>query len=274
MPVDDAAPSRPRNLPMSQPLVPSGFNNPPESPTGRILHDRGGAPTNGDRAAKSANRNPGALAIAGERDPSVSGSEDYEDSEDKRQFLASRSIPVAYVGPGIWSGPERPTGSPRSGLGLPDAGFLDPTAAPPRVPPERADGIGEIERSFGEPREAAVRLVEPSTGLRRLGEASTLPRVNYTQLFRSIFGKWAPEILTTLHEIPSLGFEALRRDIRGISPRVLSRKLRSLEGHSLVLREIVDARPPRVLYALTNSGSRVAQMVHSVFQYLCQPEGP
>ncbi len=78
------------------------------------------------------------------------------------------------------------------------------------------------------------------------------------------------EVLVALHASPSAGFEELRRSLPGISPRVLSLKLKGLEAHGMVRREIIDARPPRVQYVLTDQGWTVAWLSDPVMLYLEQ----
>lgn len=134
--------------------------------------------------------------------------------------------------------------------------------------PNGEDRSREVERSFREFRESSVRLVERVTDLTGPEEDGTRTAPDDIQLVRSIFGKWSPEILMALHSVPSIGFENLRRGLNGIAPRVLSLKLRNLEDHKMIFREIVDARPPRVRYALTDRGWTVTWLAHPVFLYL------
>ncbi|HEV2165732.1 MAG TPA: helix-turn-helix domain-containing protein [Thermoplasmata archaeon] len=135
--------------------------------------------------------------------------------------------------------------------------------APKVVLPNR-----EIERSFREFRESAVRLVERVTDLS--GETSD-PVVAVQadlKILRSIFGKWSADVLLALHVRPSVGFEDLRRSLPGISPRVLSLKLKELEQNGMVSREILDTRPPRVHYSLTERGWTVAWLAQPIFMFL------
>ncbi|HKS59210.1 MAG TPA: helix-turn-helix domain-containing protein [Thermoplasmata archaeon] len=126
----------------------------------------------------------------------------------------------------------------------------------------------EIESSFREFRESAVRLVERVTDL--AGDSGD-PVANLQgdlKMLRSIFGKWAVDVLLALHASPSVGFEELRRALPGISPRVLSLKLKELEQNNMVLREILDTRPPRVRYSLTQRGWTVAWLAQPIFLFL------
>src|SRR5215469_4871189 len=109
----------------------------------------------------------------------------------------------------------------------------------------------DIDRTFSEFRESAVRLVERVNDLMGpTGDPAAVAQADL-KIVRSIFGKWSADVLVALHAVPSVGFEELRRSMPGISPRVLSLKLKELEQNGMVRREIIDSRPPRVRYTLT-----------------------
>ena len=141
------------------------------------------------------------------------------------------------------------------------------------APPQHVGGTGELRRPLGEAGPPFDRWVEPDPDVPGLTEARTQTLGEDTELFRSIFSKWAPEILTVLDRASPIGFQALRREIPGVSPRVLSMRLQGFQGLQLVLREIVDSRPPRVHYTLTESGSAVLRLMRPVLEYLRQPPG-
>jgi DNA-binding HxlR family transcriptional regulator len=66
--------------------------------------------------------------------------------------------------------------------------------------------------------------------------------------------KWHPVIVHRLLENGPLGFNDLKRDVDGISSKVLSDSLEDLEDNDLVDREIVSEKPVRVEYSLTEFG--------------------
>jgi DNA-binding HxlR family transcriptional regulator len=140
----------------------------------------------------------------------------------------------------------------------------NPRPAAPVLPtPEE-----EIEAAFLRFRESAVRLVEQVNDRLEL-----MPRVEDEsdldlRLTRAIFGKWSADLLLVLHRTPTAGFEDLRRSLGGISARVLSIKLKDLEDIGVVRREIVDARPPRVRYSLTERGWTVAWLAQPIVLYI------
>jgi DNA-binding HxlR family transcriptional regulator len=66
-------------------------------------------------------------------------------------------------------------------------------------------------------------------------------------------GKWKPMVLWALHDQPRR-FGALRRELPGVSEKVLTQQLRELERDGIVHREVHDQVPPRVEYSLTELG--------------------
>lgn len=79
------------------------------------------------------------------------------------------------------------------------------------------------------------------------------------QVLDRIADKWTALIVGLLEPGPQR-FTALHRKMNGISPKMLSQTLRSLERDGLVTRTIYAEVPPRVEYALTALG-----------QTLCEP---
>ncbi|MCI4345215.1 MAG: winged helix-turn-helix transcriptional regulator [Thermoplasmata archaeon] len=126
----------------------------------------------------------------------------------------------------------------------------------------------DIEHWFSDFRESAVRLAERVTDLRGPPSDPLTTAQGDLKIIRSIFGKWSADVLLALHAVPSIGFEELRRGLPNISPRVLSLKLKELEQNSMVRRQILDTRPPRVRYSLTERGWTVAWLAQPILLYL------
>jgi DNA-binding HxlR family transcriptional regulator len=82
-----------------------------------------------------------------------------------------------------------------------------------------------------------------------------------------VAGKWAVLALLALDE-GGYRFNALRRRVEGVSEKMLAQTLQTLERDGLVAREVVTAIPPRVEYALTPLGSRVAGQVRGLVELL------
>lgn len=68
-----------------------------------------------------------------------------------------------------------------------------------------------------------------------------------------IGGKWKVLILWALHEKPCR-FGELRRELPGVTEKVLAAHLRELEADGIVHRKAYDEVPPRVEYSLTGRG--------------------
>ncbi|MET9274083.1 helix-turn-helix domain-containing protein [Kribbella sp. NPDC003557] len=68
-----------------------------------------------------------------------------------------------------------------------------------------------------------------------------------------IGGKWKPRILWALHHGP-MRFGELRREIAGVTEKMLIQQLRELESRDIVHREVFHQVPPKVEYSLTELG--------------------
>jgi len=78
-----------------------------------------------------------------------------------------------------------------------------------------------------------------------------------------IADKWTVLIVGAL-EKGTLRFGELRRQVRGISQKVLTETLRGLERDGIVNRRVYAAVPPKVEYSLTSLGRSLAGMLESV----------
>ena len=78
--------------------------------------------------------------------------------------------------------------------------------------------------------------------------------------------KWHPVIIHRLGEEPQ-GFNDLKRAVDGISSKVLSDSLESLEEHDLVERKIVSEKPFRVRYSLTKRGESLEPVVEAMREW-------
>lgn len=75
--------------------------------------------------------------------------------------------------------------------------------------------------------------------------------------------KWVLLILIALRAGPRRNGE-LRREIEGISQKVLTQALRRLEAHGLVRRADLGAVPPHVEYSLTGLGRSLEMVMQSL----------
>ncbi len=73
--------------------------------------------------------------------------------------------------------------------------------------------------------------------------------------------KWSVYVIHVLGDAGTLRFGELRRRIEGISQRMLTVTLRSLERDGLVARAMYPEVPPRVEYSLTPMASTLRRIV-------------
>src|ERR1044072_3264710 len=66
-------------------------------------------------------------------------------------------------------------------------------------------------------------------------------------------GRWKLLILFTLYEGPKR-FRQISKDVGGITDKVLSKELKSLEANRLIDRNVYDTFPPTVEYSITAHG--------------------
>ena len=78
-----------------------------------------------------------------------------------------------------------------------------------------------------------------------------------------IADKWTVLIVGRL-AIGTRRFGELRREIAGVSPKVLTQKLRELERDGLVARRIYASVPPKVEYSLTPLGRTLVGLLDAI----------
>ncbi|ADH88640.1 transcriptional regulator, HxlR family [Ancylobacter novellus DSM 506] len=78
-----------------------------------------------------------------------------------------------------------------------------------------------------------------------------------------IADKWAVLILDRLEDGP-VRFNAIRREIKGISQKVLSQTLKKLERDGLITRTVYPTVPVTVEYALTPLGRTLTETVSAL----------
>lgn len=76
---------------------------------------------------------------------------------------------------------------------------------------------------------------------------------------QKLSGKWFFCILVILLLCEKTNFNQLRKIMRPITPKVLSRYLRQFEELGLVIRDVLIEKPLRVEYYLTEKGKIIAQ---------------
>jgi len=78
-------------------------------------------------------------------------------------------------------------------------------------------------------------------------------------------GAWAPNVIWYLSAGPRR-FGELRHDIPRVSARVLSARLRELEGKGLITRRVLATSPPSVEYTLTPLGHELIPAIKAIVE--------
>lgn len=99
--------------------------------------------------------------------------------------------------------------------------------------------------------------------MRTKGEMPTCPVATTVQLIGS---KWKLLIMRNLLKRP-WRFNELRRDLDGISQKVLTDSLRSMEEDGIITRTVYPEVPPRVEYALSDLGESMRPIIQAMEQW-------
>lgn len=75
-----------------------------------------------------------------------------------------------------------------------------------------------------------------------------------------VFSRWTTPILWSLNTFGRLRFVELERRIQGITPKVLTQRLRQLERDGMVVRTYYPEVPPRVEYEISELGLSLAPL--------------
>lgn len=93
----------------------------------------------------------------------------------------------------------------------------------------------------------------------------TLPRsakgCPMDSLLRLLMGPWTSYILWVLRSGGPTRFGELRRRVPGISAKVLTERLRMLEGAGVVYRRYEPTIPPQVTYGLAPRGEELREVL-------------
>jgi len=83
-------------------------------------------------------------------------------------------------------------------------------------------------------------------------------------LLRVIAGPWTIYILCRLHKNGDTRFGEIKRQMPGISSKMLTERLRSLENAEIISRHHEPTVPPRVTYSLTKEGRELTNILDQV----------
>lgn len=86
-------------------------------------------------------------------------------------------------------------------------------------------------------------------------------------ILEHVTSRWGVLVLAALLE-RSYRFSELRRQVGGVSEKMLAQTLQALERDGFVLRDAKPVIPPRVDYSLTPMGRDVAEQVHALARWV------
>ena len=84
-------------------------------------------------------------------------------------------------------------------------------------------------------------------------------------LLRLLMGQWTCYILWVLRTNGPVRFGVLKRSIPGVSAKVLTERLRMLEGANIIFREAAATIPPQVTYGLSERGRELVIALDELF---------
>lgn len=104
-----------------------------------------------------------------------------------------------------------------------------------------------------------------NTGVRTPPEpvGAATPTCRLRDVLDRVGDKWSVLVMALLGDGPRR-YSELQRGIDGISQRMLTLTLRSLERDGLVVRDVTPTSPPRVDYSLTPVGRTLSKEVASL----------
>ncbi len=136
----------------------------------------------------------------------------------------------------------------------------------------RVLAVQDLDRRFFELAEQLERWSEDTY---KMMKSLASPRnIGPSQLdlapLKRVLGKWSIEIITVLHDQGLVGFAELRKDLKGISARVLSQKLKDIRNNEIIIRTVLSSTPTRVRYELSDKGQLLVGLGRPVVLFLAK----
>ncbi|ATD64161.1 winged helix-turn-helix transcriptional regulator [Neisseria weixii] len=79
--------------------------------------------------------------------------------------------------------------------------------------------------------------------------------------------RWGTLVMIVLRQ-GTKRFSEIRREIEGVSERMLTETLKQLEQDGMLVRKSFDTVPPHVEYTLTDYGMQAAEKIHHLVDWL------
>ena len=87
-----------------------------------------------------------------------------------------------------------------------------------------------------------------------------------SEILNRVGDKWTIQVVVALR-FRSLRFNAIKRQVRGISQQMLTKTLKALERDGMIERTVHHSTPPKVEYTLTPLGHSLAETVHQLAKW-------
>ena len=113
---------------------------------------------------------------------------------------------------------------------------------------------------------------EPGRARVVTSDCDTPEAVEVRQILNRVGDKWSILVIAMLDR-GTQRFTELRREIEGISQRMLALTLRQLERDGLVKRTVYPVVPPKVEYELTDLGSTLLESVRGLVSWAQEHRG-
>ncbi|MCQ2011433.1 MAG: helix-turn-helix domain-containing protein [Sporolactobacillus sp.] len=82
-----------------------------------------------------------------------------------------------------------------------------------------------------------------------------------------LVGKWKPIILLYLLRDGTQRFSELKRNVNGITQKMLTKQLRELEEEDIVKRVVYPQVPPKVEYSITEYGKSLQPILEDMHEW-------
>src|SRR5213595_2083858 len=83
-------------------------------------------------------------------------------------------------------------------------------------------------------------------------------------ILRMLMGPWTTYVLYNLRTYGPQRFGELKRRVAGVSAKMLTERLRTLEGAGLIKRDYEATIPPKVTYSLTARGHELDEVLEKL----------
>ena len=87
---------------------------------------------------------------------------------------------------------------------------------------------------------------------------------------RFLFRKGAVDVILYLYKVKKTNYYTIQKQNFVGSRQTLANLLKDLEGRGILVREVIDSRPPRVEYSLTMKGKEVAKLLEMLDKIIKQ----